>query len=285
MSTPPTPTRRPRERSSPWTETTLDDGSGTPLRVRIHDTLADRAVGALVVHFHGGSFIAGDLDSGLAMARLLQSAGATVVSVDYPLAPDRPFPAAVESGYAALLWAYRQRSRLAGRDARLFVAGEEAGGNLAAALAMVCRDRHRPVLDGQLLVSPMLDARVGTASMREGHAGASGCRWARGWCAYLGCGAGAEHPYAMPARAERLSGLPPTQILTAEDDPLRDEALAYAQGLEQAGVEVRRAVLAAPTGWPCSLGAPDTGAWGETMHHHLTEFLAPGVQISRPACS
>jgi len=281
-ATPPT-----SESQSNWIETSIDDAAGRPLRVRIYAAPDRRTGNALVVHFHGGSFVAGSLDSGLTMARLLRASGATVVSVDYPQAPAHPFPAALEAGHAVLLWAFGQRSRLAGKDARLFVAGEEAGGNLAAALAMVARDRHRPPLAGQILVSPMVDARVGTASMRKEHAGSSDCRWAQGWCAYLGCGAGADHPYAMPARALRLAGLPPALVLTAEDDPLHDEALAYALGLERAGVEVQRAVLAAPTGWPCSLGADSSALaqWAEPVRRSLNSFLASGAQTAPAAHS
>jgi acetyl esterase len=258
-----------------WTECNIDDGAKTAMRVRVYGSPRESTATALVVHFHGGTFVAGSLDSGVTVARLLASAGAVVVSVDYPLAPAEPFPAAVEAGHRALVWAHRMRTRLAGKDARLFVAGEEAGGNLAAALAMVARDRHHPPLAGQILVSPMLDACVGTASMRSSEAGAAGCRWAAGWCAYLGCGPAAEHPYAIPARALRLAGLPAALVITAEDDPLRDEALVYAKRLEAAGARVSSTVLAEPTGWPCSLGleAPVPARWADPVREALGAFL------------
>jgi acetyl esterase len=262
-----------------WTECTIDDDAKASMQVRIYGAPRKAAAPALVVHFHGGAFVAGSLDSGVTVARLLVSAGAVVVSVDYPLAPAQPFPAAVEAGHAALLWAHRMRTRLAGKDARLFVAGEEAGGNLAAALAMVARDRHLPPLAGQILLSPMLDACVGTASMRSSEAGAAGCRWAEGWCAYLGCGPAAEHPYAIPARALRLSGLPPALVITAGDDPLRDEALVYAERLRVAGAEVNCAVLAEATGWPCSLGLEATAPprWADPVREALGAFLYGGA--------
>jgi len=118
----------------------------------------------------------------------------------------------------------------------MFVAGEEAGGDLAAAMALMARDRQFPPLAGQILLSPMLDACQGTASLRRSHAGPATCRWAAGWRHYLLDGGGTDHPYAIPGQARRLAGLPPALVLTAADDPLRDEALANRQRLGEAGV-------------------------------------------------
>ncbi|QID17909.1 alpha/beta hydrolase [Nitrogeniibacter mangrovi] len=252
----------------------VDVDGGAPVPVRIYGDTAGRP-GALVVHFHGGTFVAGSLDSGATVAGLLAQAGAVVVSVDYPLAGAHPFPAAVDVGYAVLKWADGQRCRLAGKQAGLFVAGEEAGGNLAAAIAMVARDRRAPGLAGQLLISPMLDARLGTASMRKCEAGPVGCRWADGWRAYLGCGTAADHPYALPARARRLGGLAPALVLTAGDDPFHDEALAYATRLEQAGVFAYGLELEAHTGWPCSLSAPPPApaTWAVPMREAMRAFM------------
>jgi acetyl esterase/lipase len=207
----------------------------------------------LVLHFHGGTFTSGDLDSGAQLAQLLASAGAVVASFDYPLAPQHRFPDAAEAGYAALEWLYKQRTTLAGRDAPLYVAGEEAGGNLAAAVAMMVRDRRHPPLAGQVLVAPMLDPCTATPSLRDKLGEQVACRWADGWQKYLRGPMDAEHPYAVPGRAQRLAGLPPTLVLTSTDDPMRDEAAAYAERLRAAGVAVTCAMLEPPTGWPESL--------------------------------
>jgi acetyl esterase/lipase len=215
----------------------------------------------LVLHFHGGNFACGDLDDGRCVARLLVDAGAAVVSMAYPLAPLHPFPDAIEVGYEALVWLYGQRAKLAGKGAPVYLAGEEAGGNLAASLALIARDRAHPPLAGQLLLSPMLDPCVGTASMREAMpdaAEATGCKYFQGWKDYLQRPRDAEHPYAVPGGARRLADLAPTLVLAGQDDPMRDEALAYAKRLQDAGIPVCSQVLASAQGWPEALADPAT---------------------------
>ncbi|HSW05061.1 MAG TPA: alpha/beta hydrolase [Aquabacterium sp.] len=230
----------------------------------------------LVVHFHAGTFVSGDLDSGSVIGHLLAEAGAVVMSVDYPLAPAHPFPAAVEAGHAALAWAWRYRGRLAGAGAPVYLAGEEAGGNLAAAIGLKSRDLQRPLLAGQILLSPMLDTCVATASLRSAKAGPVGCRWADGWHDYLQRPDDAMHPYAAPGRAMRLSLLPRTLLVTAEDDPMRDETRAFASRLRDAGVPVDEALLTAVTGWPCSFmdSASRGAAWISPLRERLQRFLA-----------
>jgi acetyl esterase len=215
----------------------------------------------LVLHFHGGNFACGDLDDGRCVARLLVDAGAAVVSMAYPLAPLHPFPDAIEVGYEALVWLYRQRAKMAGKGAPVYLAGEEAGGNLAASLALIARDRAHPPLAGQLLLSPMLDPCVGTASMREATPDggeATECKYFQGWKDYLKRPRDAEHPYAVPGGASRLADLAPTLVLAGQDDPMRDEALAYAKRLHDAGIPVRSKVLASAQGWPEALADPAT---------------------------
>lgn len=229
----------------------------------------------LVLHFHGGSFTSGDLDSGAQLATLLSAAGSVVASFDYPLAPQHRFPEAAEAGYAALQWLYQQRTALAGRDASVYVAGEEAGGNLAAAVAMMARDRRHPPLAGQILVSPMLDPCTATPSLRDKLGEQVECRWSEGWQNYLRGPMDAEHPYAVPGRAQRLVGLPRTLVLTGSDDPLRDEAALYARRLEAAGVAVTCAMLQVPTGWPESLehGAPEVCPCSIEAKCRLADFF------------
>ncbi|WP_018989919.1 alpha/beta hydrolase [Aromatoleum toluclasticum] len=252
----------------------IDVGLPHPLGVRVYGKR--RAGAALVVHFHGGAFVSGSLDSGATVARLLADAGAVVVSVDYPLAPASPFPVAVDAAYAALQWAWRRRARIAGQGAALFVAGEEAGGNLAAATALMARDRQAPRLAGQILLSPMLDPCLGTASVRRSDQGPAACPLAKGWCGYLREPAAAEHPYATPGRSTRLAGLAPALLVTADDDPLRDETLAYARRLGEAGVPVSEFVLPAPTAWPAVLQEPAIPGrpWAEEVGTRFTTFLA-----------
>lgn len=233
----------------------------------------------LVLHFHGGAFTSGDLDSGACIARLLAEAEAVVVSLAYPLAPRHPFPQAVEAGYAALEWLYRHRTRLAGGGARVFLAGDEAGGNIAAAVTLVARDRDHPPVAGQLLVAPMLDPCVGTASLRESTGGDTQCKWAHGWQLYLRGPMDAEHPYAVPAQTLRLAGLPPTLILAGQDDPMRDEALAYGKRLQAAGIPVTCGLLPTATGWPDTLYAPPGECpCAAAVRQHLRAFFhRPGA--------
>jgi acetyl esterase len=223
-----------------------------PMPLRMHGHRRGTATSPLVLHLHGGAFTAGDLDSGECLAQLLEAAGAIVVSVAYPLAPAHPFPQAVEAVYAALDWLNRNRRRLAGTGAPLFLAGEEAGANLAAAVALMTRDRAAIELAGTVLVAPMLDPCTATASQRAKLGAHVECKFSEGWQNYLRSPMDAEHPYAVPAYARRLAGLPPTLVLAGEDDPMRDEAMAFARRLQQAQVHVRTALVPA-TGWPASL--------------------------------
>lgn len=229
----------------------------------------------LVVHFHGGAFVRGGLDSGSAIARLIAEAGAVVVSLDYPLAPRHPFPQAIDQGYAALNWVFKHRSRLAGDKAPVYVAGEEAGGNLAAALSLKARDQRQPPLAGQILLSPMLNPCLGTASLRAADAGVKGCRWADGWKQYLSRDGDCLHPYAAPGPAMRLGELPPTLLLTSNDDPFRDESLDYARRLRAAGVQVKDAVLPIATGWPSSCMNPSSheAPWAQSVRQHVQRFF------------
>lgn len=234
----------------------------------------------MVLYLHGGAFTCGSAATTSTFATALFEAGATVVSVDYPLAPTHPYPQAVEASYAALQWASQQRATLTGCRSPLLVAGEEAGGTLAAAVALMARDRLQPKLSGLILLSPMLDPCVGTASLRRSKAGPVGCKWADGWSRYLQNPGDADHPYAVPALASRQSGLPQTLLITAQDDPLRDEALSYAARLRGAGVAVDETVLPAPTGWPATLSqAAVQATWPQALQQRLQRFL---IEVRTP---
>jgi acetyl esterase len=193
----------------------------------------------IVVFFHGGGWVVGTLDTYDPLCRALAaSTPAVVVSVDYRLAPEHRWPAAVEDAYAATEWASRNAAALGGAQHRLAVAGDSAGGNLAAVVALGARDRGGPAIAFQLLVYPVLDAAGDTASWREYadgyHLTADGMRWY--WDHYLG-GADGAAPDASPLRAAFVGGLPPALVIGAEYDILRDEGEAYAARLAGAGVD------------------------------------------------
>ena len=271
---------------TPWVEKQIQLVLNKPLDVRFYGRRPAAGTVPLVLHFHAGAFAGGSLEGGSCVASLLAEAGAVVMSLDYPLAPEHPFPAAVETGYAALVWAWKARQKLAGAGAPVFVAGEEAGGNLAAAVSLMARDQQAPPLAGQILLSPMLDPCLGTASLRDAEAGPVGCTWADGWHKYLPRLEDASHPYAAPGSALRLTGLPPTLLITAQDDPLRDETLAYAARLRSAGLAVRDTVLPVPTGWPCSYLNPGShkAAWAAVLQEQFTGFFSTaGTAQAAPA--
>ena len=146
------------------------------------------------------------------------------------------------------------------------------------------RDQQMPPLAGQILLSPMLDPRMATCSMRQAEAGPVGCKWADGWHEYLGTPDKAAHPYAAPMASSRLAGLAPALILTAEDDLLRDESLNYARRLRASGVAVDEHVLPAPTGWPCAFTNPTLAdsAWTATVREHFADVPFPDAACARP---
>lgn len=220
-------------------------GPAGDLPVRIYRPL-EEPDGALpgIVYFHGGGWVLCDLDShDGACRRLANAIGAVVVSVDYRLAPEHEFPAAAEDAHAATTWVAEHAHDLGVDPARLAVAGDSAGGNLAAAVALMARDRGGPALAFQLLVYPVIDSTA-TAndhpSKTENATGylltTSQMDWYR--AAYLPDGHDGSDPYVSPHVAESLEGLPPACVVTMEMDPLRDEGELYARLLEDAGVPV-----------------------------------------------
>jgi acetyl esterase len=226
---PPVPVAAAADRTIP--------GPAGDLRVRVYTPYGEPPF-PIVVWFHGGGWVVGTLDTFDPICRALAAAvPAVVVAVDYRLAPEHRFPAAVEDCYAATLWASRNAAALGGAQQRLAVAGDSAGGNLAAVVALGARDRGGPAIAFQLLICPVMDAAMDTASYREKADGyyltAAGMRWY--WDHYLG-GADGAAPDASPLRAAFLGGLPPALVITAEHDPLRDEGEAYAARLRDAGV-------------------------------------------------
>ncbi|MDB5930346.1 MAG: Alpha/beta hydrolase fold-3 [Polaromonas sp.] len=272
--------------SASWVHRQIRLSFEKPVDVRFYGRRTVHGKSPLVLHLHGGAFVGGSLAQGACVAGLLAGAGAVVMSLDYPLAPLHPFPDAVETAYAALLWAWKSRAKLAGQGAPMLVAGEEAGGNIAAAVALMARDRQDIKLDGQILLSPMLDPCLGTASLRKADAGPVGCIWADGWHGYLPRMADAGHPYAAPGSALRLAGLPATLLVTAQDDPLRDETLAYAQRLRAAGLQALCTVLPGATGWPGSFQQPCSGAtaWAPAVQQQFSDFFAsPAVSAGQGA--
>jgi acetyl esterase len=211
-------------------------GGEIPLRAYTPEGAGERP--PLVVFLHGGGWALGSIATYDAPARALADAsGAVVVSVEYRLAPEHHFPAAVEDGLAAVRWVAARGGELGADPSRLAVAGDSAGGNLAA----VCARRLRGEVDLrlQVLVYPVTDGGVNTPSYAEfgERYGLTAAGMRRFWELYLD-GADSSHPDASPLRAADLHGVAPAYVLTADHDVLRDEGEAYAQALRDAGVDV-----------------------------------------------
>ena len=214
---------------------TIETPAG-PLGVRIYADVSPPS--AVMVYYHGGGWTLGNLDSVDAPLRTMAKAtGLTIASVDYRLAPEHPFPAAVDDALAALDWT---AANVAMPGCPVFVGGDSAGANLAAVVAIMARDRGGPAIAGQLLFYPVTDSNFGTGSYRDNAEGyfltAPMMRWF--WDQYCPDAELRDDIRLSPLRAADLSNLPATQIQTAEYDPLRDEGQAFATRLREAGNDV-----------------------------------------------
>ncbi len=210
-----------------------------PIPVRVYRPSSDASL-PVIVYFHGGGWVIGDIESHDTVChRLAAGVPAVVVSVDYRLAPEHRFPAAVEDCDAATAWVSEHAEELGGDTTRLAVAGDSAGGNLAAVVSRRSRDRGGPAIVFQLLIYPGTDMTRSLPSHVENGTGylldSDTMTWFLG--NYLE-GTDPRDPDASPLFVDDLSGLPPALVLTAEFDPLRDEGEAYAKRLAEAGVAV-----------------------------------------------
>ena len=223
---------------------TVDGPDGAPpvlVRTYTPDAPAPAAGRPALLDIHGGGFVVGDIEMehGFAAATA-RELGAVIAVVEYRLAPEHPFPAGLEDCYAALTWLHDHASELGVDPARIGVGGQSAGGGLAAATALLARDRGGPPLCFQFLGIPELDHRLETTSMRTF---VDTPMWSRpnaevSWRWYLGDDSKDVSEYASPSLATDLAGLPPAYVTTMEFDPLRDEGILYALRLLEAGVSV-----------------------------------------------
>lgn len=219
--------------------TVTEDGASILLRWYAKDGASP---GSAALYLHGGGMILGSVDifDGL-VARYVSRSGVPMLSVDYRLAPEHPHPTPVEDAYAGLQWLGEHAAELGVDPARIAVMGDSAGGGLAAAVALIVRDRGGPIVARQILLFPMLDDRNTTPDPEI----VPFAVWSyddniTGWGALLGDDAGGPDvsAYAAPARATDLTGLPAAYIEVGQLDIFRDEALEYAKGLSRAGVPV-----------------------------------------------
>jgi acetyl esterase/lipase len=217
---------------------------------------------AALYHIHGGGLVMGDRSTDLSgLLQYVVEGKAIIVSVEYRLAPEHPHPAPVEDCYAGLAWTARNAAELGIDPDRLIVVGTSAGGGLAAASALIARDRGFPDISHQVLICPMLDDRLGTHSSRMADSKADGYKF--GWDSLLGPARGGPDvsPYAAPARATDLARLPRTYMDCGSAEGFRDETLIYAHRLSEAGVSV------------------DLHMWGGGFHGF--DQMVPDAAISR----
>mgnify|MGYP001297355986 CR=1 FL=1 len=216
-------------------------GPGGELPIRLVVPVGAETPAPVVVFFHGGGWVVGDLSSHENLCRALANAsGCLVASVGYRRAPEDPYPAAAEDAFAAFSWFAAHAGDVEGDPGRLAVCGDSAGGNLAAAVALMARDRGAPPPALQVLAYPAVDHDFETESYRRFAEGYYLTRaemmWY--WDQYVPEGRDRDSPYASPVRASDLGGLAPALVLTAGYDVLRDEGELYARKLEAAGVPV-----------------------------------------------
>jgi acetyl esterase len=221
-------------------EDRLVPGPAGQIRARVYTPQGSTPLPVLVF-FHGGGFVIGSIELYDELCReLANGSGYIVMSVDYRLAPEHKFPAAVEDCYAATKWVAENASILGGDADHIAIGGDSAGGNLAAVVAMLARDKGAPHITLQVLIYPFTGADLDTQSARENATGYFLTRDDMAWfeSLYLRNEADRDDPRVCPLRAKTLSGLPPALVITAEYDPLRDDGEAYAARLSRAGVPI-----------------------------------------------
>ncbi|NTJ43564.1 alpha/beta hydrolase [Agrobacterium larrymoorei] len=252
-------------------------GSGTgpkpPLLVRRYEGAQTMRNPPVVLYLRGGSFLEERSEyPELPIARALADEGVVVVEANYSKASGNEFPMVIDFAYEALDHLDRERKTFGSAKSPLFVAGEEAGGNVAAGLAIKARDRMPGKLAGQVLLSPMIDPMMTTESFRDADRIGMRQRWADGWSHYLAKACGFFHPYAAPCQCTRLDRVAPALIFTADDDPLRDETVGYAERLKASDVCVRQHTFPSGIGWT-GLYRGDGGQWVSSVCSEFMTFV------------
>ncbi len=253
---------------------------GRAIPARLYVPVGGGAHCPLTLYFHGGGWVIGTLDTHDATCRdLAAGSGSAVLSIGYRLAPEAPYPAPLDDCFDALVWAAANGAALGVDAARIAVAGDSAGGNLAAAVAIMARDRGGPALCHQLLIYPVTDADFATASYQANGGGEfflSTSAMRMFWHHYLGATPVEQAPLAAVLRVPDLAGLAPATVITAEFDPLRDEGDAYAARLSAAGVVVDHAQAPGMIHGFFSMAAmvPDARVWVDRAAGNLATALA-----------
>lgn len=251
---------------------TLDQVASGPVSARIYQGAEFGKGQPVLIYFHGGAFLEGGLQNSV-VAECIASTGAIVVVPDYNTPLGGVFPKPLEVGFSLFCYLAKKRAGLGDRKSLLLVGGEEAGGNVAAAVALKARDHFSNELNGQVLLSPLLDPFMAKPSMSKADAVGMRERWADGWNHYLS--AGLCHPYAAPSVCSRLAGMAPALVMSAQDDPLLDETNCYCQKLAASGVNVRKHILPDGVGWTSIYGGKtnQAPAWEDDVRREFRSFV------------
>lgn len=256
-----------------WQQFGKGQADQAPLLMRRYDGNTTLKNPPLVLYLRGGSFLEKGLDCPeLPVARSMAQQGAVVMEVNYSAASGNEFPQVIDCAYQALDHLNDNRKCFGSARSPLFVAGEEAGGNVAAGLALKARDRMPGRLAGQVLLSPMIDPMMTTQSFLEADRIGMRQKWADGWSHYLAKAYGLFHPYAAPCQCTRLNRVAPALIFTADDDPLRDETVDYAERLIASDVCVRHHIFPSGIGWT-GLYRGETGPWVSSVCSEFQTFV------------
>jgi acetyl esterase len=256
-----------------WQDIELEVPSRIAMPMRFYEPPVKGKAPPLVLYFGGGAFQQDEPAAKEApIARALAENGAVVVEADYGGISENRFPDVLECSLAALRCLSSRRKQWGGAKSPLLIMGQEAGGNVAAGLALKARDQMPGQLNGQVLLSPMIDPSMSSVSIRGADKIGMRERWSDGWMHYLRGFCGSSHPYAAPCQCSRLSAVAPALIVTSEDDPLRDETLIYAGRLGEAGVKVQQHVFPAGCGW-AGIYNEGNGAWLQALCTQFNLFV------------
>ncbi|MET0359629.1 MAG: alpha/beta hydrolase fold domain-containing protein [Pararhizobium sp.] len=256
-----------------WQTIDISAEPAQTLAVRVYKGKTAQRPIPLVLYLHGGAFL-GEArpEANRPIPKAIADTGAVVVEAEYGELSDFCFPQVLDHACCALRFVDEQRKHLGGTaKSPIFVVGNEAGGNIAAGVALKARDRFPGRLSGQMLLSPLIDPRMTSISMREADIRLRE-RWADGWRHYMRAVCGGQHPYAAPCECSRLTGVAPALLVTSDDDPLRDETRSYAVRLREAGVRVREQILPASFGWT-GIYRDHMGPWIEAIGAGFSAFV------------
>ncbi|KQZ48935.1 lipase [Rhizobium sp. Root149] len=245
-----------------------------PIPMRLYGEVSKTKGAPIVLYFRGDAFQGRSMSQAeRPVGTALVAAGATVIEADYARGSDNRFPQAMEHAFMALAYLSTKRKLYSGMNkSLLFVAGEEAGGNIAAGVALKARDVLPGDLSGQLLLSPMIDPMMTSESFRRADEIGMARRWAEGWSHYLGNACGSQHPYAAPCICSRLSGVAPALVVTSDDDPLHDEVDGYADRLAASGVSVTKKIFPPALEWP-DVYRGESGRWMDVLRDEFANFV------------